>query len=220
MSNIHGFSDYNPNNNRERQYVVRSESKTSDPVRGSLEFEGNSFQSPPIQNPPTSQDSFLRSFVRRLFPNFYWKSFTLFITVILVLVFIATKITQARLIDVPITETCVFYRFGANFTPAITVYHHIHRLVLPIFLHGGWLHLIFNNITQLMYGFTLEKFYGLKKFVFSICCVVSQEISSVQQLIRKIIYQLAHLLHYLAFLLYTCLICFNTKKNLDLEETW
>ena len=38
------------------------------------------------------------------------------------------------------------------------------RLVTPIFLHGGWGHLIANGLTLLMLGIPMERIYGPRKF--------------------------------------------------------
>ena len=38
------------------------------------------------------------------------------------------------------------------------------RLITPIFLHGGWGHLIANGLTLLMLGIPMERIYGPRKF--------------------------------------------------------
>jgi rhomboid protease GluP len=40
----------------------------------------------------------------------------------------------------------------------------IWRLLTPIFLHGGWLHLIVNELSLLMLGVPMEQIYGARKF--------------------------------------------------------
>ena len=166
MSNIHGFSDYPPNNNNNRsgQYIVRSDSTSSNigkPV--SLEVSNTFPQQSQNQNPSRARN-YSQTCLNYFFPKFSWRTFTFGITIVQIIVFIATLIDEARKDKYQGTWTCVLYRYGANYTPAINVYHHYHRLILPIFLHGGWLHIFFNLLTQLMYGFKLEDFYGTKKF--------------------------------------------------------
>ncbi len=38
------------------------------------------------------------------------------------------------------------------------------RFVMPLFLHGGFIHLFSNVLSQLFLGFTLEKHLGPAKF--------------------------------------------------------
>jgi len=166
MSNIHGFSDYPPKDNaRSGQYIVRSESGISNSGPIALEISNNNVH-PPQNHNTSTQSRPVNNCINFLFPKFNWRTFTFAITIIQIIVFIGTIISESRLLETPSTWTCVLYRSGANYTPAINVYKHFHRLILPIFLHGGWLHLFFNLLTQLMYGFTLENFYGVKKFAF------------------------------------------------------
>jgi len=61
---------------------------------------------------------------------------------------------------------CVMYKFGGKYTPAILSYHHIHRLLLPIFLHYDADHIFGNLISQFMWGFRLEETLGTKKMIF------------------------------------------------------
>ena len=52
------------------------------------------------------------------------------------------------------------YNLGAKYTYAITRKGHIHRLILPIFLHASFLHLFWNLISLYMFGFTIELAIG------------------------------------------------------------
>ena len=57
------------------------------------------------------------------------------------------------------TDTVVLYRMGAKFGPAIQDGEWT-RLVMPIMLHSGWLHLAMNNLGLLMVGPIVERIYG------------------------------------------------------------
>lgn len=57
------------------------------------------------------------------------------------------------------SETIVLYRMGAKFGPAIQDGEWT-RLVMPIMLHSGWLHLAMNNVGLLMVGPIVERIYG------------------------------------------------------------
>jgi len=60
---------------------------------------------------------------------------------------------------------CVLYKFGAKYTPAVLIYYHIHRLLLPVFLHANAGHVFFNILSQFFFGFHLEELYSTKKFI-------------------------------------------------------
>ena len=60
-------------------------------------------------------------------------------------------------------EAHVLYRMGAKFGPAIQD-GDWYRLVMPIMLHGGWLHLAMNNLGLWMVGPIVERIYGSAYF--------------------------------------------------------
>jgi membrane associated rhomboid family serine protease len=82
------------------------------------------------------------------------------------------------------------YRLGAKNAYAVKVLYHIHRLLVPVIMHAGFLHLFMNLFVQLMSGLGYErnwKFYrivpiyiisGVAGNLFS-CCVISQNDVSV-----------------------------------------
>ena len=57
------------------------------------------------------------------------------------------------------SDVFVLYRMGAKFGPAIQDGEWT-RLVMPIMLHSGWVHLAMNNIGLLMVGPIVERIYG------------------------------------------------------------
>jgi len=59
----------------------------------------------------------------------------------------------------------VLLRLGAKFMPAI-LEGEFWRLLLPIFLHGSFLHLAFNTIVLMDIGPTVEEVYGSARFFF------------------------------------------------------
>ena len=90
------------------------------------------------------------------------KSFTLQITLFQTLIYLIISYLSPN----EDANSCVVYRLGAKYTPAILAYHHFHRLILPIFLHFNLQHLLGNVFFQLMWGFRIEQSLGTKKFVF------------------------------------------------------
>jgi len=160
MSNIKTFKDYQPNNDRANQYIDRSNSNIGlepTPAR-SLDVENPNANT----NAAQSRLSPARIFCESFFPKFSWKTFTFAVTIVQIVIFIATKIVDKAHDNK--SWNCVLYTYGAKYTPAIASYHHVHRLILPIFLHGGWAHIIFNMLSQSMYGYFLENHYGVKRF--------------------------------------------------------
>lgn len=59
---------------------------------------------------------------------------------------------------------CVLYLFGAKFTPAIVHDFHIHRLIIPIILHGSFMHLLINSISIACLSFYVENYIGTKLY--------------------------------------------------------
>jgi len=103
--------------------------------------------------------------LQTVFPGFKYKSFTFIATIVQVSIFILCEIYAWFLKEHASAYTCVLYKLGSKYTPAIVVNFHLHRLFLPIFLHGGFSHILFNMISQWFYGFFLEDRYGTKRFV-------------------------------------------------------
>ena len=94
-----------------------------------------------------------------IFPNFTVKSVTFVYSILLLVLYIITAIVYAANSKTS-PWTCTLYHFGAKYTFAITRKGHIHRLILPIILHSGVLHLFWNLISLYMFGFSIEKAFG------------------------------------------------------------
>jgi membrane associated rhomboid family serine protease len=63
----------------------------------------------------------------------------------------------------PYSFDCVLYYFGAKHAPSIRYRYQFHRLLMPALLHGSPMHIIGNLVVQIYYGFTQEKYFGLKR---------------------------------------------------------
>jgi len=148
MSNIHGFSSLQ---DRSRQPLVDRQQQSSNSIIrfGRFNSDGS------VQNMTCFQ---------AFFPDFKKNSFTFFISIIQFAVFIITQAYAFFLNND--SFGCINYKLGAKFTPAITVFHHFHRLIFPIILHGGFMHIFFNMLGQWFYSYRLESVYGTKKFAF------------------------------------------------------
>lgn len=62
-------------------------------------------------------------------------------------------------------QSKMLYLFGAELPVAITQGHEYWRLVTPIFIHIGWMHLFMNSITLYYVAPPLEKWLGHWKFI-------------------------------------------------------
>lgn len=109
----------------------------------------------------------------RLLPRFSVKTFTFFISVVDVMMFVSTLIfagVKDTVFD-PTPEnaaragprTVMLFLMGGKFTPCIQA-GEIFRLFTPIVLHAGIIHLCSNLFFQLHFGFTLEKRWNWKRF--------------------------------------------------------
>lgn len=66
-------------------------------------------------------------------------------------------------------DSISLYKWGANFAPSVAD-GEVWRLFTSMFLHGGFLHILFNAYGLLMVGFLLEPVIGAKRF--AICYVI------------------------------------------------
>jgi membrane associated rhomboid family serine protease len=57
------------------------------------------------------------------------------------------------------------FNLGALFPPAIAEGHQYWRLITPMFLHAGLIHLAFNSYALYLFGFLVEGAYGKARFV-------------------------------------------------------
>jgi len=96
--------------------------------------------------------------------RFSVKTFTFWISILDIVLFLITNHFITK--DDEELKDCVMYKFGGKYTPAILTYHHIHRLILPIFLHYDVEHIFGNLLSQLMWGFRLEEAIGTRRMIF------------------------------------------------------
>ena len=174
MSNVRSFNDYQDDKAKSQQAPPGKRYGFGNPGSNegsrlrngdSLDIEGGNNNNSGFGLAPGAT---ARTVVERVFPKFSFLSFTFLVSAFQITVFVSTEIISLFYTDKGThdqTFTCVLYDFGAKFTPSIVVKHDIHRLVLPIFLHAGVAHILFNLFSQNMYGYVLEDFYGRARFI-------------------------------------------------------
>ncbi|NLD71497.1 MAG: rhomboid family intramembrane serine protease, partial [Chloroflexi bacterium] len=59
----------------------------------------------------------------------------------------------------------VLIDFGAKFNPLIVLEQEYWRLVTPMFLHIGFLHLAFNSYALFAFGLDVERLFGRTRFL-------------------------------------------------------
>ena len=98
-----------------------------------------------------------------LVPNFTFKSFSFIIISIITLYFI---IESCFFIFVLSSGwNCMLFKLGARHTPSIINHYHIHRLILPIFMHADILHILLNLVSLFLTSFYVENLLKTGKFV-------------------------------------------------------
>ena len=95
-------------------------------------------------------------------PYFDWKSVTFAYCILWLVVYILCYAVIYQSYD----WNWTLYKWGAKYLPVIQRYFHIHRLVLPVVLHLGAMHLIFNMAALVMLGNSWEHFMGSTRFTF------------------------------------------------------
>ena len=82
---------------------------------------------------------------------------------ICILLYILTSLASANFFE---NKASVLYQFGAliSFNNFNNVYGQLHRLVIPIFLHAGIIHLACNMYSLYVLGPQLESFFGKIKY--------------------------------------------------------
>jgi len=159
--NVHGFHDrpaYNQvptEQNRQGSISWGYQPQLTGPETGISMMIGNPS--------PTGQPSI----VQMMFPRLTVKSFTFIISIIQVIVFIATLIVGARRfsgafvgsnqLGGPDTYTLIY--MGGKYDMAIQ-HGAVWRLITPIFLHAGVLHILSNLFFQFRVGFVCEHRWG------------------------------------------------------------
>lgn len=165
MSNIRGIGDYSQPSGGggrsgpggQRAYIAPEE----DPREGI-----------PLSAPPESAPHHIPSIRERIMPRFKRNTFTFWIAVVDVVMMIVLLIVggvkfsgafvAGNDMAGPGTDTLIF--MGAKDTTRIRE-GQVWRLVTPIFLHAGLLHLFMNLIFTLHFGFTFELRWGIKRFI-------------------------------------------------------
>ena len=108
-----------------------------------------------------------------LAPNFKQNTFTFYISVLQIIVFIIELIVGATVGDgafIPENEmggpsSYTFKIMGANYLPNIKK-GQIYRYFTPIILHSGILHIFTNLASQTMICYTCEKYWGFRLMMF------------------------------------------------------
>lgn len=109
------------------------------------------------------KESPLSLFLTRLFPSFTMKSFTFWVVMVQIALYItAWLITLLK--NCP-EFYCANYLLGAKHTPSIKYKYHFHRLFIPILLHQNISHLLLNTIAQFCLGFALERKYNSARYI-------------------------------------------------------
>lgn len=106
-----------------------------------------------------------------LCPRFSWKSVTVALTLIEIIMFIITLIVGATMYDGAVIKgnsmlgpsSLTLRGMGGKWTPYIHA-GHVWRLITPIVLHAGFIHLFSNLFFQLRMGCSLELRWGPVKF--------------------------------------------------------
>ena len=149
MSNVHGYLDIESGKSTRGAYSFNPFARPGgSPARNSSGGAGD-------KNWKACMDVF--------FPSFRLKSFTFLLCSLQVLLFAITIIHYYS--STKMNWNCILLKYGAKYEPKIRFHYEVHRLIAPIFLHGGYMHIIMNLIGQLMYGFALEEFYGKYKYL-------------------------------------------------------
>lgn len=60
---------------------------------------------------------------------------------------------------------CTFELLGAKDTCLIVEKYHIFRLITPVFLHGGIIHLILNVFAEIRFGLVMFRFKNIQSLI-------------------------------------------------------
>jgi rhomboid protease GluP len=140
------------------------------------------FENRNLPNQPLSQESQSKFDKLKLFLKTYSKTLTFWIIIANILIyfaqwayylFIGKSYEKNLAIDTELREKivslrwfCTLYNFGAKYTPSIVLDNNYHRLLLPIFLHGSFLHILFNMLSLIMLkSVNIEKEVGRYQFL-------------------------------------------------------
>jgi len=186
MSNIHGLGDYKDSGRS--SYDTRSRGGQPPPrAYGGSSVSGGNGGMPSMNDFHVEDEGPTISLMRApnsdprdkvgtiwdfLMPRFSVRTFTFLISMIQIIMFIITVIVGAVKYDGafvssntmlgPSTQT--FIAMGGKWLPDIKK-GHIWLLFTPALLHGGFIHLFSNLFFQFRFGFTLEKRWGVYRFI-------------------------------------------------------
>jgi len=112
------------------------------------------------------------SMVERCFPWISLYSFTTLISIVDVIMFIVTLIVGGVKYDGAVVKgnpmlgpsSLTLYEMGGKWEPDIKA-GHVWRLITPIFLHAGLIHLASNLFFQLRFGYVLELRWSIVRFI-------------------------------------------------------
>ncbi|KRW98814.1 hypothetical protein PPERSA_10585 [Pseudocohnilembus persalinus] len=60
---------------------------------------------------------------------------------------------------------CTTHFYGSHYGPDVGQQYQFHRLLTPMILHQNNMHIFFNTLGLLFFGFQLENYYGFKRFL-------------------------------------------------------
>lgn len=176
MANIRGLSDYQPGGSAAggsgRGGPPGGGGAQVAPERGGGGGGGGGFGAAPeelgggqsgIPLSPPAPYGLIPTISSRIVPRFKLRSFIFFISVVEVIMFLATLTyagaTGQRVFavgnDMAGPDGKVLGEMGGKWTPCIRV-GEVWRLVMPIILHTGVMHIFMNLFFQLHFGFTFE----------------------------------------------------------------
>ncbi len=95
-------------------------------------------------------------------PFFKWNSFTIYVSALEIVYFVVSLFVRKEKPNFSFEKyleppACALYVLGAKWTSAIRYDLAFHRLILPVFLHGGLFHILSNILCQVYLGFLVEK---------------------------------------------------------------
>ena len=108
---------------------------------------------------PEAQENKLKACFYTLFPFFNLRTFTFFMLILELTVFILTAIISSTQDE---SFACGVYHLGGCYPPDIRYRGHLHRLFFPIFLHFTIWHILWNVLAQMFMGFSTEHLFRLK----------------------------------------------------------
>lgn len=176
MSNIHGFRSANKADGRKSKYFDDHSDDSYEVIpfigipsfstyEPTIQFLGSRA---PIAEPAkeTTWDTLKGSFC----PGLSMKSFTAIITVIDIAFYILTLLWDG--IDSSSSEFLkpkykTLELFGSRVPYLMKNNFQVWRFLTPVFLHANLVHIVFNIISQLIFGSIIEKQIGTKKMILS-----------------------------------------------------